>query len=509
MPETTIELNRGSHVPPVLSIEPLAPLRLVSYWHLAGALLGGMALRLFFITHFPFYAGDTRFYEELARNWLDYGTYGRFFHGHLAPVDMRMPGYPAFLAAVYSIFGRTGKAVMVAQAVIDLVTCVLAAWIAARIAPPSRRRQVATIALWLAALCPFTANYTAVVLTETLSTFLITLTVFIFVIALTHPGMNVSRHAIPTKTLLTYVGWFFLGGLLAGLGTLVRPETPLLVVAIGIVLCVCWLRRADWWRLTLACLWIAVGLLFTLAPWAARNAHSMGHVRFLAPRYAETNNDFIPRGFFAWTQTWMVHFGDAYTVTWKLNKAPIEMDAFPAGAFDSDIERARVAALLSSYNRGMYMGPSLDDEFAKLASERTARHPLRTYVSIPFTRAAMIWFTPRVELLPYSGKLWPPAERWRVNPSDFTVTLGFGILNIILISLSAVGASRWRKHPAVLFLLVFFVVRTVFLVQLQTVEPRYVIVCYPLVLVLAALAWAGPATVKSAAPSSPRALAAN
>ena len=79
------------------------------------ALLCGLALRLYFIAHFPFYSGDTKFYEELARNWLDHGVYGLFVNGQLMPVDQRMPGYPAFLAAIYSAFGRTRIAVTFAQ----------------------------------------------------------------------------------------------------------------------------------------------------------------------------------------------------------------------------------------------------------------------------------------------------------------------------------------------------------------------------------------------------------
>ncbi|MGH9592040.1 MAG: hypothetical protein ACRD5L_03040, partial [Bryobacteraceae bacterium] len=360
--------------------------------------------------------------------------------------------------------------VMLVQAFIDLGTCGLAAWIAWRVVPAPRRKLAATVAFWMAALCPFTANYTAAVLTETLATFFTTLAALVFVIALTHPSMKISRGAIPRNQLFTDVGWFLLGGLVTGLAALVRPETPLLLVAFGLVLCVTWRRREDWWKLALACLWMAVGLLLPLSIWAARNAHTMGHVRFPAPRYAETNGDYIPRGFFSWTQTWMVRFGDAYTVTWKLGRGPIEMDAFPASAFDSDDERNHVAALIAGYNRDFYMNPSLDGQFARLADERTARHPLRTYASVPLIRAVMIWFTPRVELLPYSGKLWPPAQRWRENSTDFSVTLGFGLLNLVIIVFAAIGAWRWRKSPAVAFLAVVIVVRTIFLVQLQTVE---------------------------------------
>src|SRR5277367_7128846 len=109
----------------------------ISYAHLAGALLCGLALRIFFVARFPFYAGDTKFYEELARNWLDHGVYGLFVRGVLTPVDMRVPGYPAFLAAIYFAIGRNARAVMVVQALVDLGTCVLAALIAARLATVS------------------------------------------------------------------------------------------------------------------------------------------------------------------------------------------------------------------------------------------------------------------------------------------------------------------------------------------------------------------------------------
>jgi hypothetical protein len=126
----------------------------ITYKQLAAAMLAGLALRLFFIAHRPFVAGDTKFYEELARNWLDHGVYGLFVRGQLIPTDMRMPGYPAFLSVIYSVLGRSRTAVVIVQAVLDLITCALVAAIAARLAPVSRRKLVATAALWLAALCP-------------------------------------------------------------------------------------------------------------------------------------------------------------------------------------------------------------------------------------------------------------------------------------------------------------------------------------------------------------------
>ncbi|MGA8224374.1 MAG: hypothetical protein WB780_22195 [Candidatus Acidiferrales bacterium] len=476
--------------------------RLISYKHVAAAMLAGLALRLFFIAHRPFPAGDTKFYEELARNWLDHGVYGLFVRGQLLPVDMRMPGYPAFLAAIYTVLGRSRTAVMIVQAGLDLITCALIAGIAARLAPASRRSLVATAALWMAVLCPFTAGYTAALLTETLAAFMTTLTVYVLLRAFADPSSSPGHDSLNSKMLLPFAGWFFLAGVIAGIGTLVRPESPLLLAAAGFVLCVRWRHRIDWPKLVLAGSWMAAGLLLALLPWAARNARTLGRVQFLAPRYAESRGDFIPRGFYSWTRTWMVRPRDAYLVPWKLGKEPIRAELLPRSAFDSQEERARVESLMHSYNTDLQMTPMLDHEFADVARARTSRAPLRTYLTIPIERAFAMWFTPRVELLPYSGDLWPPGEKWRSNRWDFGVTLAYGFLNFALVGLAIAGAWRSRASPGVALLIAFLILRTALLTRLQTVEPRYTVVCLPLILTLAALAWAIPARATSPAGES-------
>lgn len=473
-------------------------LRHVSYKHLLAALSLGLALRLFFVVHFPFYAGDTKFYNELARNLLDHGVYGLFVRGQLTSVDMRMPGYPLFLSGLYAALGRSSKAVMFFQAFIDLFTCVLTAVITGLIAPADSKMRVATIALWMAALCPFTANYSAALLTEVLSTFLTTLTVLAFLMAFSRASTSSPNKPSDHRDLYSQAASWLLTGIIVGLGTLVRPETPLFLFAAGLILAVCWRQRANWTKLFLAVSWMSVGLILTLLPWAARNARTLGRIEFLAPRYAQTYGDFIPRGFYSWTGTWMVRFKDAYLVTWKLGKERIRMEDLPDSAFDSNAERARVNALLDRYNTDLQMSPLLDREFARLADERKTRRPTRASVEIPLERMCAIWFTPRIVLLPYSGRLWPPKEMWRNDRTGFATTIGFGILNFVYVVLATIGAWRFRKQPMVAFLAALVLIRTFFLTQLQTVEPRYVIVCYPVILVLAALAWSRPTRRSSA-----------
>src|SRR6202046_4245513 len=103
--------------------------------NIALAALSGLALRLYLVLKFPVTdTGDAPFYIELAWNWLKNGVYGFPVNGQLTPVDMRVPGYPAFLASVFAVAGQSTRAVMLAQVVLDLATCFLIALIAARLA---------------------------------------------------------------------------------------------------------------------------------------------------------------------------------------------------------------------------------------------------------------------------------------------------------------------------------------------------------------------------------------
>jgi len=458
------------------------------YKHLFPALLLGLGLRIFLVWKFPFASGDTPYYEELARNWLYHGVYGFFSNGHLSASAVRMPGYPGFLAVIYFLAGPGRNAVFVVQVFVDLATCILAACIAARLAAGASepiRRRITIAALWLALLCPFTANYTAVPLTEVLATFLTTLAIFIFLLPSAYQLDLIRERSDLLHSVLTC----FLGGLVVGLGTLVRPETPLLLVAVLLVYWLRWWRPSNWGKLTVATLWVTVGFLVPLAPWAARNAHVLGRAQFLSPRYAETFGDVMPTGFYAWTKTWMFRSRDAYLSTWKLPAAPIALNDLPPYAFDSLEERGRVASLLERYNREGNMALQTDMQFAQLARERTQRHPVRSYLWIPIERSAAMWFTPRIALLPYSGTLWPLNDGWHQGSTGLEITIGFAFLNFLYAGLALIGAAHWRECPGIVLIVAFILMRTAFLTQLQTCEPRYVLVCFPAFLALGAQSW--------------------
>jgi 4-amino-4-deoxy-L-arabinose transferase-like glycosyltransferase len=449
--------------------------------NVAAAVCAGLALRVYLVLKFPVTdTGDAPFYIELAWNWLKNGVYGFAVHGQLTPVDMRVPGYPAFLAAVFAVAGQSPRAAMLAQVVVDLATCFVIALIAARLAPESSRRRVALAGLWLAALCPFTANYTAVVLTETLVIFLTALG--ILVLLQTDVG---GAHVARASGFLANP--WLLAGIVVGFGTLVRPETPLVLFAAGLLLLAKWWRPADWMKLTRAGLLMGLGLLIPLVPWAARNWRTLHDVQFLAPRYSELPGEYTPLGFTAWTNTWMWRFRDVYLTQWKVNEEEIVIGELPAYAFDSQDEKERMADLLDEYNEALTIDPPLDQEFREIGRERTERHPLRTYVKVPLLRTLTLWFTPRVELLPSSGHLWPLREEWQDDRPDFLVTLGLSVVNLIYLALALAGAWLARRRPGWALLILFCVVRTLFFVKfVETPEPRYVLECFPAVIALAA-----------------------
>jgi hypothetical protein len=455
--------------------------------HIALAAVSGLALRLYLVLKFPVTdTGDGPFYIELAWNWLKNGVYGFPVYGQLTPVDMRVPGYPAFLAAVFAFAGQSTKAAMVAQIFVDLATCFVIALIAARIAPEASRRRVALAGLWLAALCPFTANYTAVILTETVVIFFTALAILILL--QTETGtMDIDAAGTAARSGGILTNPWILGGLVVGFGTLVRPETPLLLVAAGLILGAKWWRPVDWRKLVRAGLLMAVGLILPLIPWAARNWRTLHDVQFLAPRYSELPGEYTPLGFTAWTNTWMWRFRDVYLSQWKVNDEEIVISQLPPYAFDSDDERERVSDLVDEYNEALTIDPNLDQGFREIARQRTERDPLRTYLKIPALRALTLWFTPRVELLPSSGHLWPVREEWQDDRRDFLVTLGLTCVNAIYLLLAFVGAWIARRRPAVALLIVFCIVRTLFFARfVETPEPRYVLECFPAVIALAA-----------------------
>ena len=90
----------------------------------------------------PGVVDDSRLYADIAKNWLQHGIYGITNSGQIAPTLSRLPGYPAFLALIFAIFGNDNfRAVLLVQVLFDLGTCFLVADMARRLFLLGPRRR--------------------------------------------------------------------------------------------------------------------------------------------------------------------------------------------------------------------------------------------------------------------------------------------------------------------------------------------------------------------------------
>jgi hypothetical protein len=470
----------------------------------------GACLRLLFVLKYPVVGGDTVLYEQFAANWLKLGKFAMDMGGQATPVDLRMPGYPAFLAIVYALTGRTGESarlpVMLVQMLVDLATCVVIAALGAVLARlcgrSAKAKSVFLFGLWLAALCPFTANYVAAPLTEVWAVFLTAVAfVLLVLVAARVSGSAVSLPGsgeLEEKDVWKVAS---LGGFVVGVGALMRPETPLLLITTFLALALWMLPRGEGQRWVALCALMGFACAVPLVPWTIRNALTLHEFQPLAPKDTTLPSEVDPRGFMAWEKTWLYRVRDCYLVSWKLNDEEIHLEDIPATAFDTPEERERVASVLETYNDEITWTAEEDAVFGQLARERTARHPLRTYLWIPLRRAARIWFTPRIELLPVSGHVFPLAYQREEDPLDQEVTILFFLGNLLYVALGLWGAWKlWRcraARAALTVLLLYILVRTAFLTTLETPEPRYVLECFPAVIALGAQAVAGKPAAKA------------
>src|SRR5439155_8684588 len=187
--------------------------------------LAALGLRLFFVFRFPAVVDDSRLYANIAKNWLHHGIYGVTDSSQVVPTLSRLPGYPAFLAAVFAIFGVDNfRAVLLIQVLFDLGTCFLIADMARRLFSD----RAAKAGFLLAALCPFLANYAAAALAETLEIFFTALALDLVLL-----GLGVGEEASPFEGRPLHKFVWFGCGLATSTAILLRPDGGILLAAVG------------------------------------------------------------------------------------------------------------------------------------------------------------------------------------------------------------------------------------------------------------------------------------
>jgi len=473
---------------------PLPPAR--RWLSILLALAAGAALRLWFIHAYPEVDGDPLIYGDIAKNWLQHGIYGLTTDSGIHPTLIRLPGYPLFLAICFTLFGMEHyHAVMFAQTAIDLGTCLL---IAALVGSLWNGRAAMT-ALWLGALCPFTANYAATPLAETLSIFCVALGFYSLLHWLEKPGIL----------------WLLSLAFAISYATLLRPDGALLAVTLCPAVFL-YGRNRRWQTrnpssgddgarvaprgpavaLKLA---IAAGLLSIVPclPWTIRNWQSFHVFQPLAPRYAMDPGDFTYPGFNRWVKTWCVDLVSTSEVYWNGNSDKIDIDDLPARAFDTAQQYQQTKQLLDDYNQSTTLSPEIDARFEELARQRTQGHGFRYYIALPLARLADMWLRPRTEILWIEMRWWDHYH----HPEESDFCIAYAALNLAYLVAAAIGLLRWPRLAGVM--LAFILLRSALLLTLEAPEPRYTLECFPVIIALASIACGGKRpTPTTSAPAS-------
>ncbi len=447
-------------------------------------LLLGAMLRVWYIRHANPVEGDPLLYGNIARNLLVHGAYSFSPVTAVRPLPtlIRLPGYPLFLAVVFRVFGIFNfGAVRWVQLVLDLLGCL----VLASLAQTLFGRRAGLVALAMATLCPFVANYVAAPLTETLT--LLTIGVSFWAL---------ERWRRESLAWNRYLAW--VAGALS-LSVLLRPEQGLLcVVVVVTMVAMRWKAKGSALQRLAPVLVVCVVIALPLLPWAWRNWKTFHVVQPLAPHYATDPGEPVPLGFQRWFRSWAIDFASTEEVYWNYDGSPIALGDLPARAFDSEEQRRVTAKLLADYNETVTPTDEFNDRFEALARERKMGHEFRYTVWLPLARLGNMLLRPRTELMNTQLAWWD----WRENLLQAVFALGYALLNAAYLMAGVLGGVWWWRRgeratrPLLLAFAAFVVLRCALLLTLDNSEPRYTLEFFPL-LIVAATARLGPQRPRS------------
>jgi len=437
--------------------------------------LAAVLLRLFFVWQLSMVTDDSLFYGELA---------GAMLHGHGLAVEKatgwqptlsRLPGYPAFLALSFLLGGEGHyRTAMLLQVGFDLLTCLLVADIARRVAG----ERAARMALLLAAFCPFLMSYAAAALTECLEVFCLTAALDCVLIAL-----ELGAKPEPARR------WWVLAGVCCAGAILLRPDGGLILGALALPLAALgWRQKERRRELLSGTLLLFIVSLAPLAPWTLRNWRAFHVFQPLVNTHASDPGESVPLGWERWLRSWVLDYASMEDVAFRVGTEHIDPSSVPSWAYSSEEQGARGRRLLEQHNERYRFSRQMDRQFGELAAENIRSHPLRYHVLLPAARVADMWLRPRTEMLPLNIHFW----RIRQDPYDSACSLALAALNLGYLAAAVAGAWLLRNKRTFLGLLVTYpVVRSLFLGTIPTAEDRYTMECLPFVLVLAAvsLSW--------------------
>ncbi len=203
-----------------------------------------------------------------------------------------------------------------------------------------------------------------------------------------------------------------------------RPETPLLLAAAAFVLVARCRKPVDWLKLARAGLLMGAGpapapaaLGRSQLAHASRNSIFSAALRRVAGRNCTCRLRFLdPHVALAFQRRL------SNSMESGRRKNPCRQSAAKRVRLLAGTRSRRQSARRVQWHAYVFVWMKIAPS-ARSPRERTARFPLRTFLKIPLLRSVAMWFTPRMELLPYSGQIWPLRSEWRDDRQDLLATL--------------------------------------------------------------------------------------
>ena len=219
------------------------------------------------VTNLP----DAREYDSLAKAVLHGGPYALTDAWGQRVLASRMPGYPAFVAAIYACAGAYPEAVLIAQALLGALGVLLAFMLgrgvsssfgtdSPRTVPwpggtPGKAEFVGLAAALLVALDPLGVLFSAALLSETVFT--------VVLLALVLLSIRIARNRSSRALLAIAV--------LAAVAVYLRASCLWLVIALPVLA-----LRSQPRRAAVVLLTIVATVVLALAPWQIRNHGMLG-----------------------------------------------------------------------------------------------------------------------------------------------------------------------------------------------------------------------------------------
>ena len=438
-----------------------------------------MAPCLFFVLTMPESGGDGIVYILVANNILNGCGVSMSEVGVQECIPHfggnQGPGYPAFIALVWSLSERSDLAVRLVQTVLYVISVVYLVDGLYRYTSSSKQALIIGLVL---AISPLTVAWPRFILGETLA-LAGTLWVFAELLKSIH---NNKLRLIPIGLALIMV-------------TFIRLDAILLVVPISLAAFMIHNPTEGIKRI------LIIGLILALpwSGWLARN-YLVGLDNIFKPVIAEQYEK--TPGIFNWTSTWSTTQYSSNAVHYPVFTLAYDEIKIDKEAYSSSGEMETVLALLKELKnfKNKPFPKYIDNRFAELAKNRKTQDPFKSFFIVPLKRITNFWLNfnagygwpslgnqisaqDRLSLASASVveklqliKSYPLVVTGRIITQTWKLLLylGFGI-SICLVLINS--ASRYKK--LMVLILSFVLVRSYLAGYLNIVEARYSIMQMP------------------------------